>query len=83
MIAALALTAAGAALIGAVEYARIRLVRARFARAVHAQRRAVPPGMAPPSHPAAGAVVVGAQFGPVGVRCLGTPRPGHLGGDAA
>lgn len=49
MIAALALTVAAAALVGAVEYARICVVRARFARAVHAQRRAVPPGEVPPS----------------------------------
>lgn len=27
--------------------------------------------------------VVGAQIGPVGAHCLGTPRPGHHGGDAA
>lgn len=49
MIAAVAFTVAAAALVGVVEYARIRVVRARFARAVHAQRRAVPPGVVPPS----------------------------------
>lgn len=50
MIAAVALTVAGAALVGTIEYTRIHLVRARFARAVHAQRRAVPSGPVPLSN---------------------------------
>jgi hypothetical protein len=86
MITAVALTVAAAALVGAVEFARIRLVRGRFARAVHAHRGAVPPGPGRhPPHPTAvaGTSVVGAMHGPVGALDLQpTTRPGHQGGAA-